>query len=147
MMLQWCRRNILILLHKCNSALLRLLIHKIQRSLGLIVLEDAGHSCTTRRQPLPFLHITGEPPQICRYMATASPSASSSLRQDQAAPDFLDTVLTPGSSLHPTFLLILNGAFALLLCVFLGLLALTRGNIHIFALICIEGCLWASVKW
>jgi hypothetical protein len=60
---------------------------------------------------------------------------------------FLSNVFTPGSSLHPTFLLILDGAFGMLLCVFLGLLFLTRGNVHIFALIGIEGCLWASVKW
>ncbi|KAI0698907.1 hypothetical protein BC835DRAFT_1412918 [Cytidiella melzeri] len=61
--------------------------------------------------------------------------------------NFLDNILTPGSSLDPTFLLILDGAFGTLLCVFLGLLYLTGGNIHIFALIGIEGCLWASVKW
>ena len=60
---------------------------------------------------------------------------------------FLAQILEPGSSLHPTFLLILDGAFALLLCVFLGLLFLTGGNIHILALIGIEGGLWASVKW
>ncbi|KAI0347046.1 hypothetical protein BDW22DRAFT_1425126 [Trametopsis cervina] len=56
-------------------------------------------------------------------------------------------ILTPGSSLHPSLLLILDGAFGLLLCVFLGLLVLTKGSVHIFALIGIEGCLWASVKW
>lgn len=56
-------------------------------------------------------------------------------------------LLVPGSSLHPTFLLVLDGAFGLLLCVFLGLLFLTGGNGHLFALIGLEGCLWASVKW
>ena len=49
--------------------------------------------------------------------------------------------------MHPTFLLILDVAFGLLLCVFLALLFLTRGHLHIFILIGIEGCLWASVKW
>lgn len=77
-------------------------------------------------------------------MATASTSPPS---QGLADTGFLGNILTPGSSLHPTFLLILDGAFALLLCVFLGLLVLTRGNVHIFALIGIEGCLWASIKW
>ncbi|GJE84724.1 Pkr1 domain-containing protein [Phanerochaete sordida] len=56
-------------------------------------------------------------------------------------------LLTPGSSLHPTFLVVLDVAFAALLCVFLGLLAVTGGNIHILVLIVIEGCLYASVKW
>ncbi|KAI0092588.1 hypothetical protein BDY19DRAFT_990299 [Irpex rosettiformis] len=56
-------------------------------------------------------------------------------------------ILAPGSSLHPTFLLVLDGAFGLLFCVFLGLLFLTSGNVHILALMLIEGCLWASVKW
>ena len=60
---------------------------------------------------------------------------------------FLAEVLSPGSSFHPTFLLILDVAFASLLCVFLALLFLTRGNPHIIVLIGIEGCLWASVKW
>ncbi|THH33716.1 hypothetical protein EUX98_g445 [Antrodiella citrinella] len=72
---------------------------------------------------------------------STSPSASS--------PDteFLSNILTPGSSLHPTFQLILDGAFAFLLMVLVGLAVLTRGNIHMFALIGIELCLWASVKW
>ena len=60
---------------------------------------------------------------------------------------FVSQILTPGSSLHPTFLLILDGAFATLLCVFLALLFLTRGSVHIMVLIGIEGCLWASIKW
>lgn len=77
-------------------------------------------------------------------MATTT---SSSLPSDQRDTGFLANILTPGSSLDPTFLLVLDGAFALLLCVFLGLLFLTRGSIHIVALIGIEGCLWASIKW
>lgn len=64
-----------------------------------------------------------------------------------ASAGFISQILTPGSSLHPTFLLILDGAFAMLLCVFLALLFVTKGNIHILILIGIEGCLWASVKW
>ena len=61
--------------------------------------------------------------------------------------DFISNILTPGSSTHPTFLLILDVAFAALLFVLLGMLVLTKGNIHVFALVAIEGCLWASVKW
>ncbi|KAK7696621.1 hypothetical protein QCA50_001279 [Cerrena zonata] len=61
--------------------------------------------------------------------------------------DFISNILTPGSSMHPTFLLILDIAFASLLFVLLGMLVLTKGSIHVFALIAIEGCLWASVKW
>lgn len=60
---------------------------------------------------------------------------------------FVSTILQPGSSLHPTFLLFVDGAFTVLLVVFLILIFLTSGNPHIFALIAIELCLWASVKW
>ncbi|KAH8106058.1 hypothetical protein BXZ70DRAFT_1004344 [Cristinia sonorae] len=61
--------------------------------------------------------------------------------------DFVSNILAPGSSLHPTFQLLLDLAFAMLLCVFIALAILTKGNPHIFVLIAIEGCLWASVKW
>lgn len=60
---------------------------------------------------------------------------------------FFSNILTPGSSLNPTFLLALDIAFGLLLCVFLVLLVLTRGSVHIIVLIGIEACLWTSVKW
>ncbi|KAH9483043.1 V-type ATPase assembly factor PKR1 [Psilocybe cubensis] len=60
---------------------------------------------------------------------------------------FFSNILQPGSSLHPTFLLFVDGAFSVLLVVFLILIFLTSGNPHIFALIAIELCLWASVKW
>ena len=66
---------------------------------------------------------------------------------DNAGGDFFSHILTPGSSLSPKFLRILDGAFAFLLLVFLSLLFLTRGSVHILFLIIIEGCLWASVKW
>ena len=64
-----------------------------------------------------------------------------------ASPSLFSNILTPGSSLHPTFLLAVDGAFGLLLLVFIGLAILTKGNFHVLALMCIEGCLWASVKW
>ncbi|KLO18080.1 hypothetical protein SCHPADRAFT_936539 [Schizopora paradoxa] len=66
---------------------------------------------------------------------------------NQHETSFFATLLTPGSSLHPTFLLILDVAFAFLLGIFLALVWLTSGSIHIFVLIGIELCLWASVKW
>ncbi|KAL5527606.1 hypothetical protein ACEPAG_6407 [Sanghuangporus baumii] len=61
--------------------------------------------------------------------------------------NFLSTLLEPGSSLHPTFLRILDAAFATLLAIFISLLYLLSGNVHIIFLIAIELCLWASVKW
>ncbi|KAL0581963.1 hypothetical protein V5O48_000020 [Marasmius crinis-equi] len=64
-----------------------------------------------------------------------------------AATSFLSNILTPGSSLHPTFLLVLDVAFVGLFLILLGLLFVTHGNIHIIGLIFIELCLWASVKW
>ncbi|EIN10545.1 hypothetical protein PUNSTDRAFT_112384 [Punctularia strigosozonata HHB-11173 SS5] len=59
----------------------------------------------------------------------------------------LSGILKPGSSLHPTFLLVLDVAFAVLLAILGSLVILTRGNIHLFVLMMIELCLWASVKW
>ncbi|KAI0921964.1 hypothetical protein AcW1_004198 [Taiwanofungus camphoratus] len=60
---------------------------------------------------------------------------------------FLDTVLTPGSSLNPTFLLLVDSAFAALLFVLCALAIVTRGNVHLIALMAIEVALWGSVKW
>lgn len=64
--------------------------------------------------------------------------------QDQS---LISELLTPGSSRHKHWLLILDLAFGVLLSVFLGLLWVTKGNKHIFGLIFIEGCLYASIKW
>lgn len=67
---------------------------------------------------------------------------------DSSLDDFVSSfLLKPGSSLNPTFLLVLDGAFAALLCIFIALLFLLSGSLHIIALISIELCLWASVKW
>ncbi|KAF9468932.1 hypothetical protein BDZ94DRAFT_1244957 [Collybia nuda] len=68
-------------------------------------------------------------------------------RTEENQESFFFNILKPGSSLNPTFLAILDGAFAILFCVFLGLAYLTSGNPHIFALMGIELGLWASVKW
>jgi len=59
----------------------------------------------------------------------------------------LSHILTPGSSLHPTFLLIVDAVFAFLLLVLILLAFITGGNPHFFVLICISLGLWASVKW
>ena len=60
---------------------------------------------------------------------------------------FIATILQPGSSLNPTFLAILDCAFASLSVVLLVLALLTSGNLHVFFLLGIELGLWASVKW
>ncbi|TFY80281.1 hypothetical protein EWM64_g3738 [Hericium alpestre] len=60
---------------------------------------------------------------------------------------FVSNILTPGSSLNPAFLLILDAAFAFLFMVLVSVAILTSGNIHLLALIAIELALWASVKW
>jgi len=70
--------------------------------------------------------------------------------QDQDTSDafpFLSNILTPGSSLHPTFLIVVDCTFLLLLLIFITLAILTSGNIHVLVLMTIELCLWASVKW
>ncbi|KAG2146628.1 hypothetical protein DEU56DRAFT_785530 [Suillus clintonianus] len=60
---------------------------------------------------------------------------------------FASFILKPGSSLHPTFLLAVDAAFALLFFVFLWSAYLTKGNPHFFVLMGIQLALWASVKW
>lgn len=56
-------------------------------------------------------------------------------------------ILTPGSSLNPVFLHIVDGVLAILMFIFLALLILTRGSVHFVFLMIVTGCLWASVKW
>jgi len=73
------------------------------------------------------------------------------IHQDRRGPEaegdnFISTILKPGSSLHPTFLFIVDAAFLCLLLVLVTLAFLTAQNPHIFALIFIELCLWGSVK-
>ncbi|KAF8076186.1 hypothetical protein FPV67DRAFT_1664480 [Lyophyllum atratum] len=67
--------------------------------------------------------------------------------QGEDASSFFANILKPGSSLHPTFLAILDAVFAFLFLVFIALAFVTSGNPHIFALMVIELALWASVKW
>ncbi|KAL5487827.1 hypothetical protein ACEPAI_5935 [Sanghuangporus weigelae] len=66
---------------------------------------------------------------------------------DSSQDNLFSTLLKPGSSLHPTFLRVLDATFATLLAIFISLLYLLSGNVHIIFLIGIELCLWASVKW
>ena len=56
-------------------------------------------------------------------------------------------ILEPGSSLNPTFLLVVDGVFTALFVVLVALAVLTRGNVHLVVLTFIELGLWASVKW
>ncbi|KAJ7283889.1 hypothetical protein C8J57DRAFT_1293881 [Mycena rebaudengoi] len=63
------------------------------------------------------------------------------------ADDFFSNILTPGSSLDPRLLFILDAVFASLLFILLSLAYVTSWNPHFFALIAIELALWASVKW
>ncbi|KAI0356698.1 hypothetical protein OH77DRAFT_1423660 [Trametes cingulata] len=77
----------------------------------------------------------------------APPTSNAPAQEDNALGGFFSNILTPGSSLNPTFLLILDGAFGFLLLVLLSLFILTRGNLHLLFLMIIECCLWASVKW
>lgn len=76
--------------------------------------------------------------------ATQPPSTS-----EEAVSQPFGFILTPGSSLHPTFLLAVDGTLACLLLVFVGLafVASSSARIHVFALIGIELALWASIKW
>jgi len=66
---------------------------------------------------------------------------------DEQSESFFSDVLEPGSSFHPTFLALLDGAFAFLFVVLVSLAYLTSGNLHLIFLILIELALWASVKW
>jgi hypothetical protein len=59
----------------------------------------------------------------------------------------VDHILTPGSTLNPGFLLILDAAFAALAIVLVSLFIVTSYNIHFLVLFVIELALWVSVKW
>jgi hypothetical protein len=68
-----------------------------------------------------------------------SPSAADS--------DFLSNILTPGSSLSPSFLLVVDVVLALLSLTLGSLAIATGGNIHLIALLFITLALWVSIKW
>ncbi len=61
--------------------------------------------------------------------------------------DFLSNILTPGSSLNPTFLLVVDVVLALLSLTLGSLVVATGGNVHLIALLFIALALWVSIKW
>jgi hypothetical protein len=81
-------------------------------------------------------------------MGDGTPEISSPLNPelDNGVGSFLSNILTPGSALHPTFLLIVDISFVALILILLGLLAATK-SLHFVALTLITLALWASVKW
>ncbi len=80
-------------------------------------------------------------------MDTQENQLESTIGSDIPAPigNVVSHIMTPGSSLNPTFLLLLDCSLGLLLTVFLLLLAMSK-SLHFVALILIELGLWASVK-
>jgi ER protein Pkr1 len=66
---------------------------------------------------------------------------------DKDDDDFLSNILAPGSSLNPTFLLVVDGVLALLALTLVSLVIATGGNVHLIALLVIELALWVSIKW
>jgi hypothetical protein len=67
--------------------------------------------------------------------------------EESQSSSLFGSILEPGSSFSPTFLLVVDGAFASLFVVLVALAVLTQGNIHLIFLTFIELALWASVKW
>jgi hypothetical protein len=61
--------------------------------------------------------------------------------------DFLSNILAPGSSLNPTFLLVVDVVLALLSLTLGSLAIVTGGNVHLIALLFITLALWVSIKW
>ena len=59
-------------------------------------------------------------------------------REDTSGGDFLSTILTPGSSLNMTFLLIVDGVLALLALTLVSLIVVTGGSVYPIALLLIE---------
>ena len=69
------------------------------------------------------------------------------IKRDTSGNDFLSTVLSPGSSLNPTFLLAVDGVLALLALTLVLLIIVSGGSLHPIALLLIELALWVSIKW
>jgi hypothetical protein len=61
--------------------------------------------------------------------------------------DFLSNILAPGSSLNPSFLLVVDVVLALLSLTLGSLAIVTGGNGHLIALLFITLALWVSIKW
>jgi len=56
-------------------------------------------------------------------------------------------ILTPGSSLDPKFIMILDGVLGTLALLLTALLWTTGGNLHFLALLSLELALWMTIKW
>ena len=69
------------------------------------------------------------------------------IKRDTSGNDFFSTVLTPGSSLNPTFLLVVDGVLALLALTLVSLIIAPGVSVHPITLLLIELALWASIKW
>ncbi|KAL1761469.1 ER protein Pkr1-domain-containing protein [Schizophyllum commune] len=76
----------------------------------------------------------------------AAPDAATAIDAASDSVSFFANILTPGSSFHPTFLLIADAAFLGLFFVLLALLFVTQ-SLHFAVLILVEAGLWLSVKW
>ena len=109
--------------------------------MGELAAALGGHEDTRRSDPTSLR-------QTIR-MADSNSSTSKGNGEPAAdkTEDFFSMLLTPGSSLNPTFLLVLDVAFASLLVLFAALLYLTQGSIHFVVLMLITLGFWGSVKW
>ena len=76
-----------------------------------------------------------------------SPSAAAADTQADSDSDFLSNILAPGSSLNPTFLLVVDVVLASLSLTLGSLAIVTGGNVHLIALLFIALALWVSIKW
>jgi ER protein Pkr1 len=74
-------------------------------------------------------------------------TASGQIALSNQGDDLLSNILAPGSTLNPTFLLVVDGSLALLALTLLSLVVATGGNVHLIALLVIEFALWVSIKW
>jgi ER protein Pkr1 len=75
------------------------------------------------------------------------PGSESPSKWADTGTDFLSNILAPGSSLNPTFLLVVDVVLALLSLTLGSLAIVTGGNLHLIALLFIALALWVSIKW
>lgn len=82
-----------------------------------------------------------------RRLLESTAMTSGNAAEESQSTSLIGSILEPGSSFNPAFLLVVDGAFASLFAVLVALAVLTQGNVHLLFLIFIELALWASVKW
>ena len=94
-------------------------------------------------------HVGGENKDMSQRgrRRSESPSPSAALSTDSGDSDFLSNIFAPGSSLNPTFLLVVDVVLALLSLTLGSLAIVTGGNVHLIALLFITLALWVSIKW